>query len=99
MYSFLGATEIVVETSCFKTTINWSNYFPIDVVKRIELKFSTGAKWKVNIPSCGISSGEQLLMLVERFFGDIAQDIEQVKFVVDSEFLNENFKYILDKIS
>ena len=99
MYRFLGATEIVVETSCFKTTINWSNYFPIDVVKRIELKFSTGAKWKVNIPACGISSSDQLLMLIEKFFGDIAQDIDQVKFIVDSDFLNENLNYILNKIS
>ena len=99
MSNLLGATEIVVEADNINNTIKWSNYFPLDVVKRIELKFRNGAKWKVNIPACGISSSDQLLMLVEKFFGDIAQDIDQVKFIVDSDFLNENLNYILNKIS
>lgn len=96
MNKFLGCEEIVVECNKHITAISWNDYFPFEVIRSIEMTFSTGAKWRVNLPASGISDSRQIVMLVEKYFGETGCEISQIKFVIKPEVLNSQLEKFLN---
>lgn len=95
---FLGCEEIVVECNSHISVINWNNYFPFKVVRTIELCFSNGANWRINIPASGLTSSDQLVSLVEKYFESVTPEIKQIKFVLDPKYLNTQLTNFLNLI-